>query len=97
MIQQISFNLQASDIKFILFSSLQEFAFEKNMRLSNYHKNASGHVDKFQQYWREYNMLLLSIAAIFDPRHKFEFVEFLSNEVYGEFSDQHIKEVHDYF
>jgi len=37
---------------------------------------------KFGKYWKEYNVLL-AIAVVFDPRYKFQFVEFCYNKLYG--------------
>lgn len=39
-------------------------------------------VEKFEQYWKDYS-LLLSIAAVLDPRHKMRLVEFCYKKLYG--------------
>ena len=37
---------------------------------------------KFNKYWSEFN-LLLAVAVIFDPRYKFQFLEFCYSKLYG--------------
>ncbi|XP_071925329.1 zinc finger BED domain-containing protein RICESLEEPER 2-like [Coffea arabica] len=45
---------------------------------------------KFNKYWSEYN-LLLAIAVVFDPRYKFQFIEFSYNKLYGPGSNELVK------
>ena len=42
---------------------------------------------KFNKYWSEFN-LLLAVAVIFDPRYKFQFLEFCYSKLYGPRSDE---------
>ncbi|XP_027171799.1 zinc finger BED domain-containing protein RICESLEEPER 4-like [Coffea eugenioides] len=43
---------------------------------------ASQMLVKFNKYWSEFN-LLLAIVVVFDPRYKFQFIEFSYNKLYG--------------
>ncbi|XP_027171948.1 zinc finger BED domain-containing protein RICESLEEPER 2-like [Coffea eugenioides] len=45
---------------------------------------------KFNKYWSEFN-LLLAIAVVFDPRYKFQFIEFSYNKLYGPGSNKLVK------
>ncbi|XP_027157937.1 zinc finger BED domain-containing protein RICESLEEPER 2-like [Coffea eugenioides] len=45
---------------------------------------------KFNKYWSEFN-LLLAIAVVFDPRYKFQFIEFSYNKLYGPGSNELVK------
>ncbi|XP_021290108.1 zinc finger BED domain-containing protein RICESLEEPER 2-like [Herrania umbratica] len=44
---------------------------------------------KFNQYWSEYN-LILSCAAILDPRYKIKFVEYCYTKLYGSGAQQYV-------
>lgn len=45
---------------------------------------------KFEKYWSEFS-LILTIAAIFDPRYKLQFVDFSYKKLYGPDSQQFLQ------
>lgn len=50
---------------------------------------------RFDKYWGDCN-LLISLAAILDPRNKLKFIEFSFREIYsGDESAKHLNEVKD--
>nr|CAD1829977.1 unnamed protein product [Ananas comosus var. bracteatus] len=54
-------------------------------------------VEKFEQYWKDYS-LLLSIAAVLDPRHKMRLVEFCYKKLYGSYFNAyypHVQRIQD--
>ncbi|WRX22312.1 zinc finger protein [Theobroma cacao] len=55
-------------------------------------RDANRHTEmqsKFNQYWSEYN-LILSCAAILDPRYKIKFVEYCYTKLYGSGAQQYV-------
>ena len=48
---------------------------------------AKNMIGKFDKYWYEFNTLL-TIAVVFDPRYKFDFIEFSYKKLYGPSSPQ---------
>lgn len=47
---------------------------------------------KFEKYWSNFNETL-AIAVIFDPRYKFQFVDFAYRKLYGIVAEAHVEKV----
>lgn len=53
-------------------------------------KMAALMLSKFEKYWSDFS-LILTIAVVFDPRYKLQFVEFSYNKLYGHGSRQFLQ------
>lgn len=66
-----------------------QFLLNKEMNSTNpfMRKMATQMMVKFDKYWSKHSMIL-AIAVIFDPRFKFQLVEYSYGKLYGESSSE---------
>ncbi|XP_071940029.1 zinc finger BED domain-containing protein RICESLEEPER 2-like [Coffea arabica] len=86
-------HLQLSDSNFWCCPSLEEWGrlFEECNSSDDFMRRIASQIFvKFNKYWSEFN-LLLAIAVVFDPRYKFQFIEFSYNKLYSLGSNELVK------